>query len=78
MSETPSGDVPSPCNGVCRIQKELCRGCLRTVDEITQWSLMTLEQKRQTWEMIRARRENRARERRNASASPQTDERCSA
>jgi predicted Fe-S protein YdhL (DUF1289 family) len=32
--------VPSPCTRVCVIDpvSKLCRGCLRTIDEITDWS----------------------------------------
>jgi predicted Fe-S protein YdhL (DUF1289 family) len=31
--------VPSPCNGVCAIDRGtgLCRGCKRTLDEIRAW-----------------------------------------
>ncbi len=33
----------SPCVGVCRIDRDgaLCRGCLRTLDEIARWSAMS-------------------------------------
>lgn len=31
--------VESPCNGVCRLQAEVCVGCGRTSDEIACWSL---------------------------------------
>jgi hypothetical protein len=31
--------VPSPCVGVCRLDRvsRLCEGCLRTVQEIARW-----------------------------------------
>lgn len=37
-----SGDVPSPCIGVCRLDAAggHCIGCLRTVEEIGAWSGM--------------------------------------
>ena len=40
-------DIPSPCIGICRIDKErqLCEGCLRTLDEIGCWGVMDAEQK---------------------------------
>ncbi len=35
-----TGFVPSPCIRVCRMNPHsgLCEGCLRTLDEIIQWS----------------------------------------
>lgn len=31
--------VPSPCIGLCELDREsaLCQGCLRTIDEIAAW-----------------------------------------
>lgn len=36
-------EIASPCIRVCVIHPEtrLCTGCLRTIDEITEWSRMT-------------------------------------
>ena len=32
----------TPCIGVCQYDNEdICRGCFRTLDEISNWSLMT-------------------------------------
>lgn len=41
-------DIASPCRGICRIDEErqLCEGCLRTLDEIGRWSRMDVAQKR--------------------------------
>lgn len=38
----------SPCISVCVLdpQSELCEGCGRSLDEISQWSRMTEEQRR--------------------------------
>lgn len=56
---TDTGDAPSPCIGVCRMhpQTGLCEGCLRTIDEIAQWSSATEETKRRIWTEIRRRQE---------------------
>jgi len=34
----------------------LCEGCLRTIDEIIQWSQLTDEAKRAVWAEIESRR----------------------
>ncbi|MDW3222481.1 MAG: DUF1289 domain-containing protein [Paracoccaceae bacterium] len=41
-------EVESPCIKVCVVHPEarLCTGCLRSIDEITQWSRMTPEARR--------------------------------
>ncbi|WGW02417.1 DUF1289 domain-containing protein [Tropicibacter oceani] len=41
-------EVESPCTKVCVIHPEarLCTGCFRSIDEITQWSRMTPEDRR--------------------------------
>lgn len=41
-------DIASPCCGICRIDQErqLCEGCLRTLDEIGRWGMMDNEGKR--------------------------------
>jgi hypothetical protein len=40
--------VPSPCTRVCVIDpvSKLCRGCLRTIDEITDWGGKSPAEKR--------------------------------
>lgn len=59
-AHTPPADRPplerrahSPCIGVCRMDAagELCTGCLRTLDEIAEWSTAT-EQRR--WTILHA------------------------
>jgi predicted Fe-S protein YdhL (DUF1289 family) len=46
-----SGPVPSPCISVCRMDSGSgwCTGCLRTLDEIVQWSRASDAEKRQIW-----------------------------
>jgi predicted Fe-S protein YdhL (DUF1289 family) len=38
---------PSPCIGVCRIDQATgwCQGCLRTLDEIADWPLLSVLEK---------------------------------
>lgn len=41
-------EVESPCVRICVVHPEarICTGCMRTIDEITQWSRMTPEKRR--------------------------------
>jgi predicted Fe-S protein YdhL (DUF1289 family) len=50
--------VPSPCITVCQIDDTtgLCLGCVRNVDEIREWPILTAEEKKQILERIRERR----------------------
>jgi predicted Fe-S protein YdhL (DUF1289 family) len=50
--------VPSPCISVCQIdpRSDLCIGCLRNVDEIRNWPILTAEQKREILAALPARR----------------------
>lgn len=49
--------VPSPCVSVCRMDAatRLCEGCLRTLDEITAWSALDDESRRDIWRLIERR-----------------------
>lgn len=50
--------VASPCIKVCVLDtRNVCVGCGRTIDEITQWSRLTEEQQRQVCDLARRRRE---------------------
>lgn len=42
-------EIESPCIKVCVVHPEarLCTGCLRSIDEITAWSRMTPEARRE-------------------------------
>ncbi|WP_019139808.1 DUF1289 domain-containing protein [Noviherbaspirillum massiliense] len=53
------GKVPSPCINVCSMNPRtgLCEGCLRTIEEIAQWSTASEERKREVWMEIRKRRD---------------------
>jgi uncharacterized protein len=49
--------VPSPCINICRMDDATgwCDGCLRTIDEIANWSLYDETTKRAIWEELDAR-----------------------
>lgn len=49
--------VPSPCINVCEMDKAsgLCRGCMRTIDEIVAWGSAGDDYKRAVWKEIRRR-----------------------
>lgn len=40
-------EIQSPCVNICVIHptERICTGCLRSIDEITQWSRMTDDQR---------------------------------
>ena len=41
-------EIESPCVRICVVHPEarLCTGCLRSIDEITRWSKMSVEERR--------------------------------
>lgn len=49
--------VPSPCISVCEMDeaKLACKGCFRTLAEISQWSRMADAEKLAVWRMIEDR-----------------------
>lgn len=51
-------DVPSPCVNVCQMDPAtgLCRGCLRTLEEIAGWLDFSVSEKRQVLESLDERR----------------------
>ncbi|MCP3722333.1 DUF1289 domain-containing protein [Paraburkholderia sp. CNPSo 3272] len=48
---------PSPCINICRMDARsgLCEGCLRTIDEIANWSTFDDDAKRAVWDAIETR-----------------------
>ncbi len=52
-----TGNIPSPCISVCRLdnQNGLCEGCLRTLDEIRDWSSYHDLEKKRVWGRIAQR-----------------------
>ena len=54
-------DVPSPCVNVCHINpyNGLCRGCMRTLDEIAGWLDLCAAEKLAVLERLEERRRTR-------------------
>lgn len=50
-------EIDSPCVKLCQIhpQTRLCIGCKRSIDEITQWSRYSAEQRRSIMNELNAR-----------------------
>ncbi|WP_338050073.1 DUF1289 domain-containing protein [Rhodovibrio sodomensis] len=49
--------VASPCIAICQLgPDDLCVGCLRTMDEIRDWPIMTAEEKRTVLASIETRK----------------------
>ena len=59
MTALENDAVASPCTRVCVIDpvSKLCRGCLRTIDEITVWSGKSPAEKRAVLAALEERRE---------------------
>jgi len=53
-----AGEVPSPCNSVCRMDAAgtYCIGCFRTLDEIAGWTQFGSDRRLQIWNELPARR----------------------
>ncbi|MCP5267785.1 MAG: DUF1289 domain-containing protein [Zoogloeaceae bacterium] len=53
-----SAAVPSPCINVCKMDAEnaLCLGCLRTLEEIAQWSRASNTVKQEILDAVARRR----------------------
>lgn len=51
--------IPSPCIGVCQLDPSTgyCRGCLRDIDEIRDWMILSAEEKRALLERLERRRQ---------------------
>lgn len=49
--------IVTPCRGVCKIDNEtaLCRGCGRTLEEISNWQGMTQQQRQNIMNVLEAR-----------------------
>lgn len=48
--------IPSPCRQICQIDRNSthCIGCLRTLDEIRDWPIMTAEEKQAVLDRLAA------------------------
>lgn len=47
-------EIESPCVRICVVHPEarICTGCFRTIDEISQWSKMSREDRREIMEAL--------------------------
>lgn len=57
LTNSRSDEVASPCRNVCQIDPHsgYCIGCLRTIDEISDWLEMSNEEKRDLLRELEAR-----------------------
>ncbi len=60
MNEEPvwkRDEIASPCVNICVVHpvERICTGCLRTLDEIANWSRMTPEERRTVMDSLPAR-----------------------
>ncbi len=57
MTTTASNDdVRSPCVSICALDEEdVCVGCYRSGEEISRWSQMGCDEKRQVMQRVRER-----------------------
>jgi hypothetical protein len=59
MAVIQSDNTPgSPCNNNCYMDSatRLCMGCLRTINEIIRWQLLSSEEKKEILKLIEVRR----------------------
>jgi predicted Fe-S protein YdhL (DUF1289 family) len=50
-----NADSDSPCIGICStLYDEICKGCGRTLMEVSNWVFMTPEEKAAVWQRIQA------------------------
>ena len=58
IKEEDNNDL-SPCVGVCQYnEEELCSGCFRTSQEISEWSDMTIKDKKKIINLLPSRMED--------------------
>ncbi|WP_407657387.1 cysteine-rich CWC family protein [Kushneria phosphatilytica] len=46
----------SPCIGICNLNSGICRGCFRTLDEITGWKDMAMSDRESVMRQIKGHR----------------------
>ena len=53
-----SSDPKSPCVSICALDEDdICQGCFRSADEITDWFMASPEEKQATLERAERRRD---------------------
>ena len=57
LARHPGAGVPSPCVSICELDERWggCKGCFRTLHEISVWSQLDDAEKREVWLRIEAR-----------------------
>ncbi len=51
-------EIRSPCISVCVLdENDICMGCFRSADEVTEWFMASNEQKRAIMERVEQRRQ---------------------
>lgn len=54
-----NNEPQSPCISVCVLDEhDICQGCYRSADEVTEWFMATPERKRDILERVRQRRDD--------------------
>ena len=52
MEKTPPSRPASPCVNICTLdEQDVCTGCLRTLDEIGAWGMLSAEEQ---WRIVEA------------------------
>tara|TARA_B100000035_G_scaffold294881_1_gene285506 strand:- start:2380 stop:2541 length:162 start_codon:yes stop_codon:yes gene_type:complete len=48
----------SPCIGLCELKKtsQICKGCFRTIDEITNWKMFSEVKKKEILKLLEKRK----------------------
>ncbi len=59
MENDKTKDIPSPCIKQCEMDfnSGLCKACNRTIKEITDWGMLTNEQKLNILKLIKRRKQ---------------------
>ena len=58
MADVKSEEISSPCVGICQYNKEeVCSGCFRTADEISQWTTISDSEREKITNELDARME---------------------
>lgn len=50
-------EIKSPCINLCKMKKDTCLGCKRTLDEIKYWVMLSDEEKQIVYDRIKEEKE---------------------
>lgn len=51
--------IASPCVNICKMQDDVCQGCFRSIEEISNWTSYTDQEKRLTLNLIKIRKKQK-------------------